>query len=159
MAWSNSKVFTVALTDMLNGTQVGDLDTDTFNVTLWDDTITPDQTVAASAAAYNTGVWVISGSADVFEAGEWPQVGRPLVTPAISNPTTTSIRWDAADTASQGATADLAAVFGCHIYNDTETTPVADPGVCYIYFGGTNSVTNGTFTIVWSGSGIFEIAV
>ena len=79
--------------------------------------------------------------------------------PDITNPTTTSIRWDANDTASVGATADLAAVFGCHIYNDTATTPVVDIGVCYIYFGGTNSVTNGTFTIVWSGSGIFEIAV
>ena len=50
-------------------------------------------------------------------------------------------------------------MYGCHIYNDTETTPVADMGICYIYFGGSNSVTNGTFTIVWSGSGIFEIAV
>jgi hypothetical protein len=29
--------------------------------------------------------------------------------------------------------------------------------VCYNYFGGVNSVTDGTFTIVWNASGIFTI--
>ena len=154
MAWSNSRVFIQTMVDQLDGTQVLDLDTDTFNVSLYNDTITPSHTVAATAAAKAGGVWA---SGEVFEAGEWPTGGRPLVTPDVTSVTSQYVRWDAADTASVGATADLAAVFGCHIYDDTATTPQADAGVCYIYFGGTNSVTNGTFTVVWAATGIFQM--
>jgi hypothetical protein len=50
-------------------------------------------------------------------------------------------------------------VFGCLVYDDTITTPVADQGLCFNYFGGTQSVTAGTFTVVWSASGIFRITV
>jgi hypothetical protein len=50
-------------------------------------------------------------------------------------------------------------VYGCLIYNDTKTTPVADQGVNFTYFGGTNSVTDGTLTIAWNASGIFRITV
>ena len=39
------------------------------------------------------------------------------------------------------------------------TTPVADQGICYNYFGGANSVTLGTFTIVWNASGIFALTL
>ena len=61
----------------------------------------------------------------------------------------------AANTASS-AGADLAAVYGCLVYDDT-LTPKA--GVCYNYFGGTNSVTNGTFTIVWHANGVFRFTL
>ena len=54
------------------------------------------------------------------------------------------------------AGADLAAVYGCLVYDDT-LTPKA--GVCYNYFGGTNSVTNGTFTIVWHANGVFRFTL
>ena len=56
------------------------------------------------------------------------------------------------------STTTLTAVFGCLVYDDTLTTPVADPGLSYNYFGGTNSVTSGTFTVVWNASGIFAFA-
>jgi hypothetical protein len=68
---------------------------------------------------------------------------------------TNTITIDAADTAS-GATATLAAVFGCLVYDFTIAAPVAKQGMCFNYFGGSNSVTSGTFTVVWSANGIMK---
>jgi hypothetical protein len=39
------------------------------------------------------------------------------------------------------------------------STPVADQGVCYLYFGGAQSVTSGTFTIQWNASGIMQLTL
>ena len=47
--------------------------------------------------------------------------------------------------------------FGCLVYDDTLATPVVDQGVSYHYFGGSQSVTAGTFTIVWNTSGIYAL--
>jgi hypothetical protein len=157
MAWSNSKVFARFVNDAFDRTAAFDLDGDTFKVALYDNDITPDNTVNAANSAYNSGVWTASGN-EVSETTEWPAGGRPLVSNDVTVSTTT-ITWDATDTASAGATADLAAVYGCLIYDDTLTTPVADQGVCYNYFGGSNSVVNGTFTVVWSASGIMSFSV
>jgi hypothetical protein len=52
--------------------------------------------------------------------------------------------------------ATLAAVFGCLVYDSTTTTKYA---YCWNYFGGSQSVTAGTFTIVWSGSGILQFTI
>jgi hypothetical protein len=41
----------------------------------------------------------------------------------------------------------------------TLASPVADPGVSYNWFGSAQSVTNGTFTVVWHANGIFRITV
>jgi hypothetical protein len=65
---------------------------------------------------------------------------------------------DADNTASAGATADIASAMGCLVYDDTLTTP-DDPGVSYNWFGAAQSVTNGTFTVVWHANGIFRITV
>jgi hypothetical protein len=53
----------------------------------------------------------------------------------------------------------MSGIFGCLVYDDTLTTPVADQGICYNYFGGTQSVTGGTFTIVWHPNGIFRLTL
>lgn len=76
----------------------------------------------------------------------------------LNSATAGVVFFDAADTASAGATADLAAVFGCLVYDTTSAT-VANQGICYNYFGGTNSVTNGTFTVVWHANGIFRMTL
>lgn len=156
MAWSTSKVFAAFVTDAFNRTAALDLNADTFKAALYDNDITPDATVAAANTAYNAGQWAIAGN-EVSEAGQWAAGGVALasVTSSFSSSTYT---FDAADTAS-GSAADLANVYGCLIYDDTLTTPVADQGVCFNYFGGANSVVNGTFTVVWSGSGIFTVTV
>lgn len=157
MAWSNSKIFAVFIQDALNKTSDGfDLNANTFKAALYDNDITPDNTVTAANSAYNAGQWTATGN-EVTESGQWAAGGVALGT-VTSSFTSTTYTFDAADTQS-GSAADLANVYGCLVYCDSATTPVADQGVCYNYFGGSNSVVNGTFTIVWSGSGIFTISV
>lgn len=160
MAWSNSKVFAATITDWLNNTTAMDLNTDaTINAALFDNSITPSNTVASASTAYGAGVWASGGVTDTGTSAPagWPAVGRPLasITSSFSSATYT---FDAADTASANSVTTLATVFGCLVYDDTITTPVADQGICYNYFGGTQSVTLGLFTVVYSASGIFTIA-
>lgn len=157
MAWSNSKIFTTFITDVLNNTTAMDLNADTFKAALYDNDITPSQTVASNVTAYNTGVWAISGN-EVSDGTEWDAGGEPL-TGVTSSFSSNVYTFDATDTPSGGTSATLANVFGCLVYDDTITTPVADQGVCYNYFGGTNSVTDGQFTIVWNASGIFALTL
>jgi hypothetical protein len=140
--------------DVFENTTAMDLNSDTFKAALYDNDITPDQTVTSANTAYNAGQWASAGN-EVSEAGQWAAGGVALssVTSARASNVFT---FDAADTAS-GTAADLANVHGVLVYDDTITTPVADQGVCFNYLGGANSVVNGTFTVVWDAAGIFAI--
>jgi hypothetical protein len=157
MAWSNSKIFMAFVEDVLENTTAMDLNSDTFKAALYDNDVTPSQTVASNVTAYNTGQWTASGN-EVADGTEWDAGGEPL-TGVASGFSSNVYTFDATDTPSGGTSATLAAVFGCLVYDDTITTPVADQGVCYNYFGGTNSVTDGQFTIVWHASGIFTLTL
>ena len=157
MAWTNSKIFSAYVHDVITNLTAMDLDTDAaIKAALFDTSVTPSQTVAAASSAYGTGVWAAGG---VFDASGWPAVGRDLQTITVTAATAATLVFDAADTVSANGTTTLAATFGCLVYDDTITTPVADQGICYNYFGGTNSVTSGTFTIVWNASGILSLAL
>lgn len=157
MAWSNSKIFRPFLGDVLENAAAFDLGADSIKVALYDNDITPDNDVTAANSAYNVGQWVTTGN-EVFEAGQWAQAGVALTSQTVDVATADVVFFDAADTAS-GSAADLANVYGCLVYDDTLTTPVADQGICYNYFGGANSVVNGTFTVVWSANGIFRFTL
>lgn len=159
MAWTNSKIFRQMLGDFFVRTTnfAMDFDADSFRVALYDNDITPDNDVTAANSAYNVGQWVTTGN-EVFEAGQWAQGGVALTSQSLNVGTADVVFFDAADTAS-GSAADLANVYGCLVYDDTLTTPVADQGVCYNYFGGSNSVVNGTFTVQWSANGIWRITL
>lgn len=154
MAWSNSKIFSAFVTDSLNRTNAFDLNSDTIKAALYNNTGTPDQTVASASSGYNTGQWVTSNE---LSNGGWTAAGLALgsVTSTFSSNVFT---FDAADTAN-GSSATISGAFGCLVYDDTLTTPVADQGVCFNYFGGTNSVTAGTLTIVWNASGLFTLTL
>lgn len=156
MAWSASKIFAVAVLHMGDRTSNIDLDGDTPKVALYDNDITPDNSVSAANSAYNAGQWVITGN-EVSESGQWAAGGVALSGHDLTQSTTT-VTYDATDTAS-GSAADLASVYGCLVYDDTITTPTADIGLCYLYFGGSNSVVNGTFTVVYSASGLMSFAL
>ena len=156
MAWSNSKIFSQFVLAALDRTTDHDLDTNTPKVALYDNDITPDNTVALASSAYNTGQWTAAGN-EVSEAGQWAAGGVVLAGHDVTTSSTT-VTYDANPTAS-GSAADLANVYGCLVYNDTITTPTADPGICYNYLGGSNSVVNGTFTVVWNASGILSFSV
>ena len=155
MAWSASKIFLAFIDDVMDNTTAMDLNSDSPKIALYDNDITPDQTVTSANTAYGVGQWVTTGN-EVSDTTEWPVTGQALgsVTSAFSSNVYT---FDAADEVSDGTSATLANVFGCLIYDDTITTPVADQGICYLYFGGTNSVTDGTFTVAFNASGIFTI--
>lgn len=155
MAWSNSKVFAATVTDVLNNTTAIDLNADTIKCALYDNDITPDNTVASANTAYNAGQWAIAGN-EVTSTGEW-DAGGVALTSVTSSFTSTTYKFDAANTPSAAA-ATITNAYGCLHYSDTITTPVANQGICYNYLGGTNSVTGGVFTVVYSGSGIFTIA-
>lgn len=154
MVWADSRVFQQFLEDAVLNVAAFDLDTDTFLVALYDNDITPDNDVSAANSAYNVGQWTSSGN-EVSESGQWATGGVALTSPTVNVGTADVVFWDASDTAS-GSAADLANVYGCLVYDDSLTTPVANQGVCYNYFGGTNSVVNGTFTVVWNANGIWR---
>ena len=56
MAWSNSKIFSAAVEDVWEDTFSPNVDSDNLKAALFDNTITPSQTVASSATAYAGGV-------------------------------------------------------------------------------------------------------
>ena len=165
MAWSASKIFRAFLLDVLENTAAFDLGgtPDSFKVALFDNDITPSQTVTAANSAFAAGVWTTSGASgaeEVYEAGQWATGGVALTSPDISNPTTVIVMFDASDTSS-GSSADLANVNGCLIYDDTLASPVADQGICFLWMGGSNSVVAGTFTVSYAApnSGLFAVTV
>lgn len=159
MAWSVSKVFSAYITDIINNVTAIDLDTDALiEAALFDNTITPSQTVTSANTAYAAGVWASGGVVDTGTSAPagWPALGRPLASKTsvfASNVYT----FDAADTVSANAVTTLTNAFGCLIYDHSIAAPVADQGICYLYFGGANTVTLGTMTITWNALGLFTV--
>lgn len=160
MAWSNSKIFSAFITDSLNNTAALDLNSDTIEAALFDNTITPSQTVAASATAYAGGVWASGGVVDTGTSAPagWPALGRPLASVA-SGFASNVFTFDAADTASANSVTTLTNAYGVLVYDHTLSTPVADQGICFNYLGGANTVTLGSFTVVWNASGIMTLTL
>lgn len=158
MAWTNSKIFRQHLADVLDNITAMDWVTDaSVKAALFDNDITPDNDVTAANSAYAAGQWVSAGN-EVSDAAEWAVGGVNIAGRTLSVAVADFVTLDGNDTAS-GASATLAAVFGCLVYDDTIAAPVADQGFCYNYFGGTNSVTDGTFTIVWNANGVMRYAL
>lgn len=151
MAWSNSRIFRQYLADMIGNTAAFDYDADTIKVALYGSTITPDNDVTAANSRYNVGQWATAG--EIFHTGQWAQGGVALASKTVSVAVADQITVDAADTSS-GSAATLTAVHGCLVYDDTLTSPAADQGMSYHYFGGALSSTLGTFTVVWNASGL-----
>lgn len=154
MAWSESRVFDQTVLCALDRTDSRDWDGDSFKVALYDNDITPARDVSLANSATNVGQWAYSGN-EVTDATGWPSGGRPLVSHDVTTASGT-VTWDANDTASANSTTTLSANFGCHVWDDTVTTPTADPGMSYHYFGGSNSVTSGLYTIVWHANGLIR---
>lgn len=155
MAWSDSRIFVRYLKDIMDRTAGMDLDGDSYKVALYNNSITPDRTVASASTGFNTGQWATAN--EITDATNWVSGGRTLAG-VTWTPSAGVITFDANDLAG-GGTLTLAATYGCLVYDDTIATPVADQGACFNYFGGANQVTSGTFTIVWNASGIYTLTV
>jgi hypothetical protein len=130
---------------------------DVTKVALYGNAGTPNKNDTLANSAYGAGQWV-SGN-QVYDTN-WPATGQTLAGMSLAS-TSGLVTFDATDTASSGSVT-LANVYGCMLYDDTiaaGTGGVADQGICYNFFGGAQSVTAGTFTVVWNASGIFTISM
>jgi hypothetical protein len=157
MAWSGSSPFFQMIADTFAGTQVQDLNapSDTLKSALYNNSITPSAVVSAANSAYNAGQW--ANSNELTSGADWPAGGKALANPTFAHNGSGTCKFDGDDTAS-GSSATITGAYGALTYNDTDTTPVADPGICYNYFGGAASVTGGVLTVVWHANGLFTIA-
>lgn len=156
--WPKSVMGQGATAATLPATYAG-LGADTVKAALYNNTGTPDKDASLVTTGYNsaTSQWVVAN--EVTDATNWIAGGRALASKTFTVPSSGVFMFDAADLAG-GGNVTLSAVFGCLVYDDTITVStggIADQGVCYNYFGGTQSVTNGTFTIVWNANGVFRI--
>jgi hypothetical protein len=156
MTFNASAIFRSYITDSITRVAAQDFDTNVIKAALYNNTGTPDKDATSALSAYNVGQWVTAN--EVFQAGQYAQGGVTLASKTVTNPASGIAMADAADTSS-GSAATLSAVFGALVYDSTVTTPVASQAFCYNYFGGSNSVTAGTFTIVWNANGLFRFTV
>lgn len=120
----------------------------------------PDKTTTLATSGYNssTSQWVVANEKTGGGASDWVTGGRALAskTNAASGGV---ITLDAADLTSV-ATSTLSNVEGCLIYDDTITGgTIVDQGMCFNWFGGAQSVTAGTFSVVFNVAGIMKITV
>lgn len=156
MAWTNSKVSRAFVASSFGNVAAFDLDADTFKAAWYNNTTTPSQDATAANFAYNVDQWVVAN--EVSQVTQSPAGGIALTSIALNSATAATVFFDAADTAT-GAAATLANVYGAFVYDDTLTTPVADQGISFNYFGGAQSVTAGQFTAVWHANGILRITL
>ena len=155
MAWSASAIFQQAMLNPMLGrlwttaapTTFSSLSADTIDCALFGTTPTPDKTAAVASTGYNTGQWTTGNesSGTGYTAG-----GTALGSKAFAIDTgSSSICFTAANPSWTGAT--LSGVFGDLVYDATITAgTVAKQGLCYNYFGGSQGVTAGTFTVQWA---------
>jgi hypothetical protein len=149
------RAFVADVLTVTNMTSFTGIDSDTIKIALYNNTTAPDQNVTAANSAYAVDQWVVGN--EVSNGAQWPVAGQTLAGQTVNAGTNGIVFFDGTDTAS-GATATLANVFGCLVYDDT-TTATADRGICFNYFGGSQSVTNGTLTLVWNANGIFRFTL
>lgn len=160
MAWSGSGVFRSMIGGILGGENDFTLGYDSTTnagdakVALFNNTVTPDKDASAANAQYGAGTWLVASEVYTDPGTEWPESGRPAVGAHVSYPVANVVMYDMADTASTG-TLTLSGIYGALVYYDNATPR----GICFNYFGGENSVTTGTLTVVWNSNGLFRITV
>jgi hypothetical protein len=176
VGWSASAIFQQAIKNPLLYSVVGSgnltlptsysttggILSDTIDCALFGNSGTPDKTAAVASTGYNTGQWVtgneISGTG--YSAG-----GTSLGTKSFTLDTgSSSMCFTAANPSWTGAT--LSGVYGDLVYDATISGgTVAKQGLCFNYFGGSQSVTAGTFTVQWATPGgaavtaVFNVSV
>lgn len=129
------------------------LDASALPVNLVGDTIKYQFVADAYTPDFNTHASETDITNEVTGTG-YTTGGEALSTPAVTIATGT-LKFDAVDVSL--ATTTLASVEGVVLFDDTVTTPTADPLICAVDFGAPYSTTAGTFAITWNAAGIFTI--
>jgi hypothetical protein len=169
MAWSASAIFRTwplaingqGQTAAVLPSGYAGLGADTVRAALFNNSITPDKDATLATAGYNasTSQWLTANEVIDTLNTNWAAGGRTLASKTLTNPSSGVFMFDAADTAGAG-NLTITNAFGTLVHDHTiaaGTGGVADEGICFNYFGGAQTVTNGTFTIVWNANGIFRI--
>jgi hypothetical protein len=152
---ASSKIFSAFPTDSFNGTALFDLNSHAINVALFGNGVTPDPAASSAATQYGAGgTWT---AANEVTATGWTAGGLTLAGVA-SGFASNVYTFDATDKAG-GAADTVTNAYGVLIFDNTLAAPVAKQGICYNAFGGAASVTSGTFTVVFNGSGIFTLTL
>jgi hypothetical protein len=163
MAWADSRIFQEWVKNpLLNGsggtppTGYSGFLTNVMKCALFASGITPDRNAALASTGYNTGVWTTGN--EKTGSSEWVAGGRTLAS-KTNVASTGTVTLDAADLTGS-ASITMSSVEGCLIYDDDITAgTVADQGMCFLWFGGAQSVTAGTFSVVFNASGIMTVTV
>jgi hypothetical protein len=166
MSWSGSAIFTQTMNNPLLQATLGSgtalptgwvttgIAANAFKAALYNNTGTPLNTDTLAHIAYNGagGPWV---TANEVTGTNWAAGGVALGTLSygIDGTATNALAFHAANTSA--TTATISGAFGCLVYctGISGGTGVANQGFCYNYFGGSQSVTGGTFTIAWFTTG------
>lgn len=159
MTWTNSRIFAQAMLNPLLGrswttaapTSYSSLSADTINCALFGNSGTPNATDTLANSAYAAGQWV---TANEISGAGYTAGGSALAskTFALDTNNTNDVVFNAANVSWTSAT--IAATYGDLVYDSTISGgTVAKQGLCFNYFGGTQSVTAGTFTIQWGTPG------
>jgi hypothetical protein len=164
VAWANSKIFRQWIADSLAPTAsfVGKWNsTDVYNAALYNNTTTPDATVTAALSGYNAGTsqWVVANEVIDTLNSNWVAGGRAVTGTGSGGGYSSSallITFTGSNTSGAG-NLTITNAYGDLLYDSTLSTPVSKQGAAFHYFGGAQSVTNGTFTIQWNASGIMQV--
>jgi len=167
MAWTDSRIFTQAVLNPLTASAwsttepttygANGLSADAILVALFGTSVTPDRDAAVASTGYNTGTWTTGNE---ITGTNWAAGGQTLGTKAYTADLggNVGVSFDAADVSVSNVT--LAAFFGDLTYDNTITGgTVAKQGLCFHYYGGTQSVTAGNLTIIWDATGVFRFTV
>lgn len=140
-----------------SGTGYTGLDSDTVNVALFNNTGTPNNDDTLANSAYAVGQWVVGN--EVTGASEWVAGGRALASKTFTSPAADTVMFDAADLTG-AATITITNAYGCLVYDNSITAgTVAKQATSYHYFGGAQSVTSGTFSVIWHANGLQRITL
>jgi hypothetical protein len=146
VAFSSSGLYVLTIVDILKNDTAIDLVADSLKCAMYTDSLTPNFDTNTAYSATNE----VSGTG--YTAG-----GNVLTTVTCALGSAGQVKIDADDVSWTASTITNAR--GAIIYDDTITTPTADPLLIAIAFGADYSTTAGTFGIAWSASGIAVIDV
>jgi hypothetical protein len=170
MAWTASNMSTAGVLALLNGngatsgavgpfygaSSTQNFHADTVNAALYGTNPTTatavSDTLAHNAYAAVGGQWV---AANESTATTGYTAGGVAVTPKTETFASNVVTFASTGTPNWTVTGTLTA-FGALVYDNTVTSKYV---FCWNYFGGSQSVTNGTFTVNWNASGIFTVTI
>lgn len=148
MAVTVSGLFVATFVDALDTTQLAlDLDLETHKGALFSNAITPDFDASAANAAYGAGVF----ASNEVTGTNWAAGGVALTGTTFVGASGTAT-FDATDVSVATTTLTNARCY--LLYADALA---GNNGIVLVNFGADYSTVAGTFSVTWSGSGIFSL--